>query len=185
MIHWKLIFNFACRMSFLAAGFVVFLIKERETNAKHLQYVSGVRYPVFWIASFLFDSLNYIIPCIIMIIVLAAFQPEEFKSADMLGYVFILLLMYGWGVIPLMYLFSFAFTIPSSGFTRMVLFNVFTGSEINTGVFHAATDFNVNFQFYRNGDHSCDINFTSSSTRIGKCSGQFGLDLHVVSELCM
>jgi ATP-binding cassette subfamily A (ABC1) protein 3 len=118
-------------MSFLAAGFVVFLIKERETNAKHLQYVSGVRFPVFWIASFICDALNFIVPCIIMIILLLAFQSEDFKSAEMLGNVFFLLLMYGWGVIPLMYLFSFAFTIPSSGFTRMVLFNIFTGTYSN------------------------------------------------------
>jgi ATP-binding cassette subfamily A (ABC1) protein 3 len=114
-------------MSFLSASFVVFLIKERETNAKHLQVVSGVRVTVFWLASFLFDIVNFVIPCIFLCIVLLAFQNEDFKSAEMLGYFFLLLLFYGWSVIPFMYLFSFAFTIPSSGFTRMVMFNVFTG----------------------------------------------------------
>lgn len=92
-------FTVAFGMSFLAASFVVFLIKERETNAKHLQVVSGVKYLVFWVASFLFDAVNYIIPCLFLIIVLLAFQSEDFKSAEMLGYVFILLLMYGWSVV--------------------------------------------------------------------------------------
>lgn len=116
-------------MSFLAASFVVFLIKERETNAKHLQVVSGVRFIVFWVASFLFDAVNYIIPCIGLMIVLLAFQNDDFKSAEMQGLFFLLLLLYGWSVIPFMYLFSFAFTIPSSGFTRMVMFNVFSGNK--------------------------------------------------------
>jgi hypothetical protein len=90
-------------MSFLAASFVVFLIKERETNAKHLQVVSGVRFTVFWIASFLFDAVNYIIPCLGLMIILLAFQQEDFKSAEMQGYLFLLLVMYGWSVIPFMY----------------------------------------------------------------------------------
>lgn len=115
-------------MSFLAASFVVFLIKERETKSKHLQYVSGVRFPIFWLAHFIFDTINYIIPCIALVIVVVAFQTEDFKTAKMLGYFFLVLLLYGWAVLPLMYLFSFLFVIPSSGYTRMTFFNFLTGT---------------------------------------------------------
>lgn len=114
-------------MSFLAASFVVFLIKERETNSKHLQVVSGVKFTVFWTSSFLFDFVNYLIPCFGLIIVLLAFENDDFDTTEMLGLFFLVLLFYGWSVIPFMYLFSFAFTVPSSGFTRMVMFNIFAG----------------------------------------------------------
>ena len=44
-----------------------------------------------------------------------------------LGYVVTLLLLYGWAVIPLVYLFSFLFTVASTAFIRLTIFNVITG----------------------------------------------------------
>ena len=44
-----------------------------------------------------------------------------------MGYVVLLLMLYGWGVIPVMYLASFLFKVPSSGFIRMTIFNIITG----------------------------------------------------------
>lgn len=120
-------YNVAFGMSFLAASFVVFLIKERESKSKHLQFVSGVELPMFWIASFLVDFVNFIIPCISILAVLQIFQLEDFVAPHMQVNLLILLVSYGLAVIPLMYLWSFAFTIPSTGFTRMIMFNIFTG----------------------------------------------------------
>lgn len=40
-----------------------------------------------------------------------------------MGYVMLLLLLYGWAIIPLMYIFSFAFQNASTAFTRMTIFN--------------------------------------------------------------
>lgn len=119
--------NISFGMAFLASSFVVFLIKERETRSKHLQFVSGVNFPIFWAAHFLFDALNYLIPAVVLIFVLLAFDTEDFNTAETLGNTFVLFLFYGFAVIPLMYLFSFNFTVPSAGFTRMVLFNLFSG----------------------------------------------------------
>ncbi|CAL8096130.1 unnamed protein product [Orchesella dallaii] len=120
-------YNIAFGMSFLAASFVVFLIKERESKSKHLQFVSGVELPLFWIASFIVDLVNFVIPCFGILAVLLIFQLEDFFALHMQVNLFILLLSYGLAVIPFMYLWSFAFTIPSTGFTRMVMFNIFTG----------------------------------------------------------
>ncbi len=36
-------------------------------------------------------------------------------------------MMYGWAVVPLIYLFSFLFTVPSTAFIRLTIFNVITG----------------------------------------------------------
>ena len=120
-------YNIAFGMSFLAASFVVFLIQERETKSKHLQFVSGVEFPVFWFASFLIDAINYIIPCLGLMGVLLLFRTEDFFGLQMQIRLLIIMAFYGWAVIPFMYLWSFCFTVPSSGFVRMTIFNIFTG----------------------------------------------------------
>lgn len=37
------------------------------------------------------------------------------------------MMLYGWAIIPFMYMFSFAFEVPSTAFTRMTILNVITG----------------------------------------------------------
>ena len=46
---------------------------------------------------------------------------------ERLGYVTLLLLLYGWAIIPLVYLTSFIFSVPSTAFIRLTIFNVITG----------------------------------------------------------
>ncbi len=45
-------------MSFVPASFVLYLIQERVTQAKHLQFVSGVSPLVYWIANFFWDMVS-------------------------------------------------------------------------------------------------------------------------------
>lgn len=45
-------------MSFVPASFVLYLIQERVTQAKHLQFVSGVSPVVYWMANFLWDMVR-------------------------------------------------------------------------------------------------------------------------------
>lgn len=45
-------------MSFIPASFVLFLIQERVSKAKHLQFVSGVNPAVYWLASFAWDMVS-------------------------------------------------------------------------------------------------------------------------------
>ncbi|MEQ2194756.1 hypothetical protein XENOCAPTIV_002464 [Xenoophorus captivus] len=42
-------------MSFVPASFVVFLIQERVTKAKHMQFISGVQPFLYWLANFVWD----------------------------------------------------------------------------------------------------------------------------------
>lgn len=44
-------------MSFIPASFVLYLIQERVTKAKHLQFVSGVSPLVYWVANFFWDMV--------------------------------------------------------------------------------------------------------------------------------
>jgi ATP-binding cassette, subfamily A (ABC1), member 3 len=56
--------------SFLIASFTMFLIKERVSTSKHLQFMSGCNVYVYWISSFIWDILNYLIPLAFTIILL-------------------------------------------------------------------------------------------------------------------
>jgi hypothetical protein len=45
-------------MSFIPASFLLYLIRERATQAKHLQFVSGVSPLVYWLANYLWDMVT-------------------------------------------------------------------------------------------------------------------------------
>lgn len=45
-------------MSFVPASFVLFLIEERVSKAKHLQFVSGVKPILYWLANFTWDMVS-------------------------------------------------------------------------------------------------------------------------------
>jgi len=45
-------------MSFVPASFVVFIVMERSTKAKHLQFVSGVNPVVYWFSNYLWDMVR-------------------------------------------------------------------------------------------------------------------------------
>lgn len=45
-------------MSFVPASFVVFLIQERVSKAKHLQFICGVKPVIYWAANFVWDMVR-------------------------------------------------------------------------------------------------------------------------------
>jgi len=45
-------------LSFVPASFVIFLVEERTSKAKHLQFVSGVKPITFWTAAYTWDLVN-------------------------------------------------------------------------------------------------------------------------------
>ena len=45
-------------MSFVPASFVVFLVTERVTKAKNLQFVSGAEPLIYWLVNFLWDMVS-------------------------------------------------------------------------------------------------------------------------------
>ncbi|XP_066576495.1 phospholipid-transporting ATPase ABCA1 [Amia ocellicauda] len=122
-------------MSFIPASFVLFLIQERVTKAKHLQFVSGVNPGVYWIANFAWDMCNYIIPCLIVIIIFLCFQQKAYVSSDNLPALILLLILYGWSITPLMYPASFLFSIPSTAYVVLTCVNLFIGINGSVATF--------------------------------------------------
>ncbi|XP_028998112.1 phospholipid-transporting ATPase ABCA1-like [Betta splendens] len=132
-------------MSFIPASFVLFLIQERVSKAKHLQFVSGVNPAVYWLANFAWDMCNYIVPCLIVIVIFLSFQQKAYVSPPNLPALILLLALYGWSITPMMYPASFVFNVPSTAYVVLTCVNLFIGinGSVATFVMEMFDDDNV------------------------------------------
>ncbi|KAM6034462.1 phospholipid-transporting ATPase ABCA1 isoform 3-T5 [Chlamydotis macqueenii] len=122
-------------MSFVPASFVVFLIQERVSKAKHLQFISGVKPVIYWLANFVWDMCNYIVPATLVIIIFICFQQKSYVSSSNLPVLALLLFLYGWSITPLMYPASFVFKIPSTAYVVLTSVNLFIGINGSVATF--------------------------------------------------
>ncbi|XP_075953776.1 retinal-specific phospholipid-transporting ATPase ABCA4-like isoform X3 [Anarhichas minor] len=114
-------------MSFIPASFVLYLIQERVTKAKHLQFVSGVSPLVYWVANFFWDMVNYFLSTALVVGIFMAFDKKCYTSPSNLPALITLLLLYGWSVTPMMYPMSYIFSIPSTAYVSLSCINLFIG----------------------------------------------------------
>ncbi|XP_060722830.1 retinal-specific phospholipid-transporting ATPase ABCA4 isoform X1 [Tachysurus vachellii] len=114
-------------MSFVPASFILYLIQERVTKAKHLQFVSGVSPFIYWITNFFWDMVNYSISTAMVVSIFIAFDKKCYTSPTNLPALIILLSLYGWSVTPMMYPMSYVFSVPSTAYVSLSCINLFIG----------------------------------------------------------
>uniref|UniRef100_A0A8C3D3U1 P-type phospholipid transporter n=1 Tax=Cairina moschata TaxID=8855 RepID=A0A8C3D3U1_CAIMO len=114
-------------MSFIPASFVLYLIQERVTKAKHLQFVSGVSPAIYWLTNFMWDIVNYAVSAGLVVVIFAGFKKKAYTSPTNLPVLVALLLLYGWAVIPMMYPASSFFSVPSTAYVALSCINLFVG----------------------------------------------------------
>ena len=120
-------FNTGFAMAFVTGMFVMFYIKERVSRAKLLQFVSGVNKIIFWLTSFIIDYAIFIAISLVFFIVLAAYNKEGYSTVLDLSRNFLILLTFGFAVLPYTYVWSFLFQIPSIGLVRLSIGYVISG----------------------------------------------------------
>uniref|UniRef100_A0A673N691 ATP-binding cassette sub-family A member 3-like n=1 Tax=Sinocyclocheilus rhinocerous TaxID=307959 RepID=A0A673N691_9TELE len=122
--------NLMYGMASLASTFALLLVSERSVKSKHVQQVSGVYLSNFWFSALLWDLINFLLPCLLMLVSINAFcvHRKTFVAENHLVDVLLLLLLYGWAVIPLMYLLSFMFSSAATAYTRLTIFNILSGT---------------------------------------------------------
>lgn len=126
----------------MMAAFSVFLIKERVSKAKHLQFLSGANGINFWSTTFLWDLIYYIVSVFLIFIVWTIFYHTDalkdnlqfFLTDYRMGYTILLYVMYGFSQIPMTYLLAYLFSIPASGFAWITIFNIITSNRKKTNV---------------------------------------------------
>ncbi|NXP15699.1 ABCA1 protein, partial [Thinocorus orbignyianus] len=122
-------------MSFVPASFVLFLIEERVSKAKHLQFVSGMKPVTYWLGNFAWDMCNYLVPALLVVLIFLCFQQKSYVSSANLPSLVLLLLLYGWALTPLMYPASFLFSIPSTAYVALTCINLFIGINGSVATF--------------------------------------------------
>uniref|UniRef100_A0A8C6NK84 ATP binding cassette subfamily A member 3 n=1 Tax=Nothobranchius furzeri TaxID=105023 RepID=A0A8C6NK84_NOTFU len=120
--------NLMYGMASLSSTFALLLVTESSIKSKHVQKVSGVYLSNFWLSALLWDLVNFMLPCLLMLVVFRAFGVDAFVENNHLVDVLLMLLLYGWAVVPLMYLLSFFFSTAASAYTRLTIFNVISGT---------------------------------------------------------
>ncbi|MBN3289285.1 ABCA3 protein, partial [Polypterus senegalus] len=120
--------NLMYGMASLSSTFALLLVTERTVKAKHVQQVSGVYVSNFWLSALLWDLINFLLPCVLMLVVFKAFSVNAFTDDNHLVDIMLILLLYGWAVIPLMYLLSFLFSTAATAYTRLTIFNIISGT---------------------------------------------------------
>uniref|UniRef100_A0AAQ5Z9M5 ABC transporter domain-containing protein n=1 Tax=Amphiprion ocellaris TaxID=80972 RepID=A0AAQ5Z9M5_AMPOC len=120
--------NLMYGMASLSSTFALLLVTESSIKSKHVQQVSGVYLSNFWFSALLWDLVNFLLPCLLMLVVFKAFGAKAFVENNHLVDVLLLLLLYGWAVVPLMYLLSFLFSTAASAYTRLTIFNMISGT---------------------------------------------------------
>ena len=61
-------FNLVLGLSFLSASFANFIVSERSEGAALLQRLTGVSPMIFWLSAFAFDLINFLVPCLTIIV---------------------------------------------------------------------------------------------------------------------
>ncbi|KAH8266028.1 hypothetical protein KR038_000972, partial [Drosophila bunnanda] len=126
----ELALNLALCMCFVTAFFAIPIIKERETRAKLLQFLSGVDAFSYWTTMLLWDFLIFMISALMAILTIGAFQEPGYSSAIDLGRYYAILLIFGLAALPVSYVLADCFSDIATGFIRIAIFNLATGCAL-------------------------------------------------------
>ncbi|KAK7169397.1 hypothetical protein R3I93_005384 [Phoxinus phoxinus] len=116
--------------SIMTASFVIYEVQEHHTGSKRLQQISGISEPFYWIINFFYDMALYMVPVVLSVAMIAAFQLPAFTDKQNLGAVTLLLVLFGFSTFPWMYLLSAIFKDTEMAFIGYVCINLFI--SINT-----------------------------------------------------
>lgn len=118
-------------LCYIPAAFVTFVVKERAVKATHLQFVSSVSPYMYWLATYCWDMVLYVIlaSCIMFTTFAYGQQASSAFTGSSLSSLTIcaLLLSYGLSAIPLSYIYSFGFSNHSTAQISIMTLNFITG----------------------------------------------------------
>uniref|UniRef100_A0A8C3VVY5 ABC transporter domain-containing protein n=1 Tax=Catagonus wagneri TaxID=51154 RepID=A0A8C3VVY5_9CETA len=122
-------------MSIFISGFCLLTVTERVTKAKHIQFLSGVYAINFWLSALVWDFFIFFISCCLLLVVFVYSGLEVLVTDYQFLDTLFIFMLFGWSVIPFMYLISFLFSSHTSAYIKLVIFNYCAG------VFGVVVDF--------------------------------------------
>lgn len=79
-LGFALALNITYAMAFTMAFYVLPIVRERANRAQLLQFVSGAKVLIYWATAFVFDYATFVMGCVLLLVVFAAFQVGELCS---------------------------------------------------------------------------------------------------------
>jgi ABC-type multidrug transport system ATPase subunit len=114
-------------MGFIPASFVVYVVNEKSSNSKHQQLLTGVSPTMYWLTTYFFDIVNFMLPTFICFLIFVFFKVDAYSGSNLLS-VTLLLLSYGLCMTPCMYCLEPLFKVPSTAYVALICTNIFTGT---------------------------------------------------------
>ena len=109
---------------YIPASAAVFVVMERISKSKHLQLVSGANPRLYWLATFMWDLLVYLLVVSLCMVVFRVFnEPSLIGTFQQGAAIFCVLMLYGIAVLPLVYCYSFLFDSPTTAQISIIIFN--------------------------------------------------------------
>jgi ATP-binding cassette subfamily A (ABC1) protein 3 len=114
---------------FITGSFATFVVAERESKAKHLQTVAGVKPSSYWFSTWLWDIANYQIPMWITVALMFIFDVDVLTDSEngAIGGVIVLLFLFGPAAASFTYCVTFMFTSPSVCNLFIIIFGFLIG----------------------------------------------------------
>ncbi|XP_027629544.1 ATP-binding cassette sub-family A member 3-like isoform X2 [Tupaia chinensis] len=113
-------------MAIVSGSFGLQTITERINKAKHIQFVSGVYVFTYWLSALLWDLIYFFISCCLLLGVFLFCGVDAFIADYHFLDTMLIFMLYGWCVVPLMYLGSFLFSDSTTALIKLTLFNYFS-----------------------------------------------------------
>ncbi|XP_023543867.1 ABC transporter A family member 1 [Cucurbita pepo subsp. pepo] len=113
---------------FIPASFAVSLVKERETKAKHQQMISGVSMLSYWISTYLWDVISFLVPTCLALVLFYIFGMDQFIGKGRFIATAVIFLEYGMAIASSTYCLTFFF------FDHTVAQNVVLSVHFFTGL---------------------------------------------------
>ena len=107
-------------IAILSAGCAVFVVRERACGARHVQMVSGVSSLAYWLATYAFDLIFFLLPLAAIMATFFAFGLPQYVGKGAIA-VALLLLTFAAASLPLTYLLQRLFDNELKALTRLTL----------------------------------------------------------------
>ncbi|KAL1779811.1 ATP-binding cassette sub-family A member 17 isoform X1 [Sigmodon hispidus] len=122
---YYLVINFLFGIAFLSSSFSILTVTEKSIKSKHIQFVSGVSVIAFWLSALLWDLISFLFSTFLLVLVFLWYEEEAFAYHEGTPAVVLIMMLYGWAIIPFIYIVSFSFKTPGNACAKLVVMLTF------------------------------------------------------------
>ncbi|XP_058536704.1 phospholipid-transporting ATPase ABCA3-like isoform X4 [Ochotona princeps] len=122
----QIVLCLAFGISVVVGNFCLQTVNERISKTKHIQFVSGVYVLAYWLSALLWDLISFFISCCLLLVVFVFCDVDAFVVDYHFLDTVLIFMLYGWCVVPLIYLGSFLFSSSTTAYIKLTLFNYFS-----------------------------------------------------------